>query len=159
MSAEFLLTSSLEPIKKGQQFEGALPLHLTIQQWFTLEYERAFQNALQNYVGTVSPFEVIGDEEALFGPENNVSVRRVRNVGKLAIVHAKTKELLEQFGGELLRPEWAGAGYNPHVTYVGDRGIGENEPVLLKTIELIKRDEGSALKTAELVLSLRGEAK
>lgn len=159
MSAEFLLTSSLEPIKKGQQFEKALPLHVTIQQWFTLESERPFYNALQNYAASKSPFEVIGASDALFGPENNVPVRRVRKLGKLSMLHMQTKELLEKFGGQLRNPEWAGDGYNPHVTYVDDQGIDEDQAIILKTIEIIKREEDSNIKTVEFVLPLNGEVR
>lgn len=159
MAAEYLLTSSIDPIKKGEQYEDSLPRHVTVQQWFTLGYERAFHNALQNYATTLTPFEIIGDDEALFGPNNDVPVRKVRNIGRLAAVHTQTKELLEKFGGSLRRPEWAGTGYNPHVTYVDGIAIDRDETVTLKNIELIKRDEGSTVKTVEFVLPFSKEAR
>jgi len=153
MSTDYLLTSSIDPVYKGQVFEEGLPRHITIQQWFTLERRGAFVNALQNFATTLTPFEITGTEEAMFGPHEDVRVRRVRNVAKLAMLHDSTLEMIERYGrGSMRNPEWAGDGYNPHVSYVDGIALEEGEVVILKTIELIRRDPGSRTKVAEQVL-------
>lgn len=154
MAAEYLLTSSLAPIERGQGFEGSLPLHVTVQQWFSLERERAFINALQNLATRFEPFEIEGGDEALYGPHNDVQVRLVRKVGRLARLHLQTGELVARFGGELRNPEWAGDRYSPHVTRVEGAELKEGEVVTIRTIELIKRAPGERLKTVESVLPL-----
>lgn len=155
MAAEFLLTSSLDPIEKGDRFESEpLPRHVTVLQWFTLEQPKAFVNALQNYAVTVSPFEVKGGEDALFGPDNDVLVRRIRTVGKLASVHSRIVELVDQFGGSLKHPEWAGEGCHPHVSYVKGLALEDDEAVTLKNLELISREQGTSFRTVEHVLPL-----
>ena len=154
MAAEYLLTSSLAPIERGQVFEGSLPLHVTVQQWFSLEYERAFINALQNLATRFEPLEIEGGDEALYGQNNDVPVRLVRRVGRLARLHTQTGELVARFGGELRNPEWAGDHYSPHVTHVDGDELKEGEVVTIRTIELIKRVPGERLKTVESVLPL-----
>lgn len=157
MSAEYLLTSSIDPIVKGQEFtEEPLPRHVTVQQWFTLEgSQRAFENALQNLATTFEPFEVTAGDEALFGPNNDVLVRRLRTMGKLATLHARTSELLARYQGTLKNPQWGGDGYNPHVTYVDDMALEEGEVVKLRSIELIKRVDGTRRVEAALPFSKR----
>ncbi len=158
MAAEYLLTSSIDPIKKGEQFvDGPLPRHVTLQQWFTLDHVPAFKNALQNLATTLEPVEIIGGENAEFGPNNDVPVRLVRNIGRVARLHTKTGELIERFGGELRNPEWAGDGYNPHVTYVDGAALDEGEAVTLRTIEMIKREDG--VRTVEMVLGFSGNGR
>lgn len=155
MAAEYLLTSSIDPIKKGEQFtDGSLPRHVTIQQWFTLRYAPAFKNALQNFATTLEAIEITATEDAEFGPNNDVPVRLVRNMGRLARLHTKTGELIERFGGELKNPEWTGDGYNPHVTYVDGIALEEGETVSLRTIEMIRRENG--VRTVEMVLGFSG---
>lgn len=157
MSAEYLLTSTIGPIERGQEFEGSLPLHVTVQQWFTLESDRAFQNALQNLATRLDPIEIEGANEALYGPSSDVPVRLVRKVGQLARLHMQTGELVTRYGGELRNPEWAGERYSPHVTHVNGAELKEGEAVTLRTIELIKRPLGERIKTVEQVLSLGGQ--
>ena len=155
--ANYLLTSSLAPIERGQTFEGSLPLHVTVQQWFSLEYERAFINALQNLATRFEPFDIEGGDEALFGPNNDLPVRLVRRVGRLARLHAQTGELVTRFGGELRNPEWAGDRYNPHVTHVDGAELKEGEVVTLRTIELIKSVPDERIKTVVSALPFSGK--
>ncbi len=158
MSVEFLLTSSIDPIQKGQFFpNGPLPRHITIQQWFSLKSEEAVMNSLQNYATTLKPFEVVGGEEALFGPENNVPVRRIQNEHRLLKIHADTLEIITRIGGgALANADWAGEGYKPHITYVDGEALEEDEPATLRTIELIKRED--SVRKVQLVLAMSNRA-
>lgn len=155
MATEFLITSSLEPIKKGQEFEGSLPLHVTLLQWFTVDSQPAFQNALQNLTMRTPGFEVVTGEEALYGPNNDVPVRLLRGFGKLARLHADVVELVARYGGEMRNPEWAGERYSPHVTHVGERTLQPDEIVPIRALELIKRHDGERSKRVEVILPLR----
>lgn len=151
MSAEYLLTSSIDPIRKGERFvDEPLPRHVTIQQWFMLEHVPAFKNALQNFATTLAPIEIKAGETAEYGPNNDVPVRLVRSIGRLASLHTKTGELVERFGGTLKNPEWAGDGYSPHVTYVDGIALEEDEAITLRTLEMIKREDG--VRSVEMVL-------
>jgi len=155
VAAEYLLTSSFEPIVPGQSFAGQLPRHVTIQQYFKLSgSEQAFKHALTNLTTRFYPIEVTGGQEALYGPNNDVPVRLLHRLGALARLHNDTLELVNRFGGTMRNPEWAGAGYNPHVTYVDGRALEEGETATLRNLELIVRKDGEGQKIAELVLPL-----
>lgn len=155
MSAEYLLTSSIEPPKRGELYaDWCLPPHVTIHQWFSLELQGPFRNALQNLATEHGPIDVIGDTEALYGPDKDIPVRLLRNIGKLARLHAMTGELIDRFDGVRRNPEWSGEGYSPHVTYANGIAPAEGEIVTLRSLELISREAEATHSRVELVLPL-----
>lgn len=158
MAEKYLLTSTFEEIRRGQEFEGQLPPHVTLVGWFEVPHPRALENRVQNYAARLSPVEVTGEGEALFGPEEDVRVRLVTaRLGRLSVVHAQLLDAVTRTGGQVLRPEWSGEGYRPHVTFVDGVGLGEGESQILSRIELIEQRNNSDAKTvlASLPLSQR----
>lgn len=145
MPERLVLTSSFEPIAKGDTFEPGmhLPLHVTIQQYFTLDNSRPFLNSLMNYAIGLRPFEVTGKERRLFGLNLNVPVTTLSHVGKLTIIHAATQDIIERHGGELENEDWHGDGYNPHVTDTSSRVFQPGERAIVRSIEVIRAENGS----------------
>jgi len=156
---EFLVTSSLEPLKKGEQFEKELPRHVTVLQWFSVPYEQAFINSLQNLAARTEPFEITAGEEALFGPNNDVPVRVLRRIGRLAAIHSDILAIVARQAGEVRNPQWAGDNYHPHITYVDGCALEENETAVLDNLELIRREEGEKLKTVVSALKMTGDRR
>ena len=154
MSAEYLLMSSFEPVRTGDKFEAELPLHLTIVQWFQIERERAFLNGLQNLATELSPVEVVGTGEALYGPNNDVPVRLVRGMGRVAHIHNRALGLIERYNGELRDSQWAGPNYSPHVSTIPGAELREGETAELRSLDLVRREAGERLKTIQLSVPL-----
>ena len=157
--SELLITSSLDPIKEGQTFSKSLPRHVTVWQYFELPDSdvHSFIQETQKAIEAFSPFEIIGMEHAQFGPNNDVSVRRVKALGNgatLITLHTVLGEIIERHDGTIQNPEWAYENYNPHITFVDGHALDESEYVQLKTIELIEKDGDSRQKIVRKVWKL-----
>ncbi|MGH7218438.1 MAG: hypothetical protein ACREGE_03310 [Candidatus Microsaccharimonas sp.] len=141
--SELLITSSLDPINEGDVFPKGLPRHVTIWQYFKLpDFRReAFAEQVGSAVQGFSPLEILGIDNAEFGPNNDVPVRRVQTLGSgatLIALHAVLGEIIQRNDGEIRNPEWAFENFNPHITYVEGRAIQEGELARLSTVELVE---------------------
>ena len=166
MAEKLFLASSLEPLHKGDQFKD-WPLHVTVVPWFQVNLYRAFENALGNKIHSLSPVQItgsseivplrtVGGDEALFGPEEDVRVRKLRDIGALASLHDTLLSMIERFDGQLEDTTYTGTHYVPHVTFLEDgRGIEEGERVELPGMQLISKGPES-VKTVERVFTFRG---
>ena len=142
--SELLITSSLDPIEKGQVFSKGLPRHVTIWQYFQLpDFHRdVFIAEVGEAVEAFSPLEIMGAECDHFGPNNDVPVRRIMALGSgatLIALHATLGEIINRHDGVIANPEWAYQNYNPHITYVEGQALEEAEYTKLRTVELIER--------------------
>lgn len=137
-----LLICALEPVQTGEMFED-LPLHVTIQRWFTLggRLESAFRNSLINYAYRTAPINIEMGENEDFGQHREVPVRKLRRLGSLAMVHHDTAEIITRFDGEISDPEWSGKKYTPHVSYVNGVGPAEGDQFTLNSLQFVRRDD------------------
>lgn len=147
-----LLVCTLDHVERGDRFEK-LPLHVTIQQWFSLESVQPFYNAMINHLFYKSGpivFEGGGYDE--FGPKNNIPVRLLEKIGGLASLHVDTGRLIKRFGE--VNTDWPD--YSPHVTYSGDLGLARGMQVELAQVQLIRRTEtvGKENSTVEHVFTI-----
>lgn len=142
--SELLITSSLDPINEGDVFPKGLPRHVTIWQYFQLpDFRReAFAEQIGRAVEGFSPQWIVGGEnDATFGPDNDVLVRRVHTLGHGATIrtlHAVLGEIIQRNDGVVRNPEWAFENFNPHITYVDGQALQENELAKLSTVELVE---------------------
>jgi len=156
MAEKLVLVSALETLNKGQQFTE-WPLHVTILPWFGLpkDREQAFDNALTNRVYKVAPVFTVGGEVALFGPNKDVQVRKLRSIGTLASLHNLVLETVRGFDGTIDSP-YIERNYEPHVTFRNEQGISEGQELKLATLQLIRGDT-TGLRTVERNFYLGGK--
>lgn len=140
MAEKFGIISSLDPIKKGDQFEQ-FPLHVTLMTWFDMPQERAFINKLQNFAHEYGPQTVEGGDEAMFGVNADVRVRKLGRAGSLYAMHDDLHKMITDLGGEIWYGGFVKSDYLPHVTFQGDRGIEAGEQCILDRFQLIRGDE------------------
>lgn len=160
--AELLITSSLDPIQRGDSFpQGtSLPRHVTVWQYFELpnEHVNEFIAETGNVIEAFSPFDIEGAAYAEFGPHTDVPVRRIKALGQkgttLIALHSVLGAVIEEYEGMISNPEWAYNGYNPHVTYVNGQALDEGERTTLRTVELIEKDAVSRAKIVRKVWEL-----
>lgn len=115
-----------------------------------------FTSRLDGAIEAFAPIDIIGTEEAEFGPGNDVRVRRVVSLGEgatLIALHTVLGEAIVHHDGEMKNPEWAFEGYNPHITYTDGRAIEMGEHAALETVELVKKSEDGS-KTIQKVWPL-----
>jgi len=157
--SELLITSSLDSIEEGQVFSKNLPRHVTIWQYFELPdlYIDTFIADASDAITGFPPLQIEGSDYAELGPEHNVPVRRVRALGSgatLITLHTVLGTIIERYEGTVKNPEWAYQGYNPHITYVDGRALGEGERAVLRTVELIEKNPISREKIVRNVWKL-----
>lgn len=140
MAEKFGIIASLEPLKKGDEFEQ-FPVHVTLMTWFSMPRERVFMNKLQNFAYTYGPQEIAGGDEAMFGKEADIRVRKLGRSGALYAMHADLLAMIRGLDGEVWSGGFVGDDYIPHVTYQEGRGLSEGEAVTLSRIQLISGDE------------------
>ena len=142
MAEKLGIISSLEPLKKDDQFEE-FPLHVTLMTWFDMPHREAFIAHLQNFAVRHSPQKVVGGAEAMFGIDNDIRVRKLGRIGSLQAMHDELLVMLTKLDGEVWPGGFVSDNYVPHVTYQGENGLLEGEEAVLDRIQLIAGDEVS----------------
>ncbi len=139
-SDKFVLVASLDPLEKGDEFTR-WPLHVTLLPWFTIPDDRmqAFDNSVKSRVHTYEAQYPAGDTLEMFGPEKNVPVRTLKNIGRLAHMHRELVECVERVNGTFY-DSWIKDNFRPHLTFQKDKGIDEDELIALTHLELIWGD-------------------
>lgn len=153
MAEKLGVFASLEPLKKGDQFDK-FPLHVTLMPWFDMPHERSFINYIQNLAAHTAPVEIEGGEEALFGPDKEVRVRKLARAGTLYAMHNTLHTTVKKLDGTVRESSYVGEAYVPNVTYQCDRGLDEGEKLILDRIQLIRgATDGPRSVVADLGLS------
>jgi hypothetical protein len=128
--------------------------------WFELRSNLAlgaFQLWLQGEAKDREPVELVSDQPALFGPDENIPVHTLLRNGALALLHTEIFRYLVATRSEPSERRWVAAGYRPHVTRVGEKEFHRGSRYLAKTIAIIERDH-SKVKRVIAVYELCGKA-
>ena len=159
MSEKFTLISSLDDIKVGDQFEQ-WPLHVTVMPWFSLPEGRLapFDNRLRNMMHNYKPMTMTGKQEAMFGPESDVRVRVVGDLGAFAVMHEAMRVLVNDNDGEVLSP-YVGDAFVPHITFQGEQGIDEGQVFTLSGLQLIAGDATGPREVRKQYRFMKGQPK
>ncbi len=144
--AEKLIVSTLEPVESGQQFES-LPLHVTLMPWFEITQESAI--TLNRYLKVLAKktdtLELEGEEEAMFGEDNDVRVRKLA-ASKLCLMHFDILAAINWSDGKCQSP-YIAENYNPHVSFVEGESIGQGETVDVHALQVIEREPKTRVRT------------
>lgn len=145
-----ILMGALEIMERDATFEQ-FPLHVTLQPWFSIGEDRRqvfdnnFRNFMYEQIQDRPPIAIVGGEEALFGPNQDVRVRRLAgDIGRLKVFHNGSADLIEQSGGEL--SNYVRTQYAPHVTYRGGKGLEEGERAVIPAIQWVELAESGLKK-------------
>lgn len=155
-----LLVCTLDQVEVGDIFLNGTPLHVTVQPWFTIR-ENSKQDlklTLAQYAATQFPFTITGGERALFGPDDDLPVTKVgEGATQLAALHLATLELIKKMGG-VVESRWIEDKYVPHVSdrYQEGRSLQPEESVVIRALQLVRRDPTGGKRVIEEVFELRG---
>lgn len=137
-AGKLLLISSLEPCQIGESWQSGeqLPLHTTVMPWFTGVSQPVMQNSLINICAETAPINAVSDEQALFGPNQDVRVTKLARMSGLIALHRKILWIIERSGG-VIESDWIGDEYSPHISFLGKTSLKAGQTIELKTLELI----------------------
>lgn len=129
----------LENHPDGSEFRFTdFPLHITLAGVFAIDDNgEQLEKMLSQIVLNVRPFEVVAEEEALFGDDKNIAVMKIRQTPELMnlyeVIHA---ELLKR-GAVYNMPHHEGAGYIPHSTNQKSGRLHSGDKAIAKSVALV----------------------
>lgn len=139
MVAEKLIVATLEPVEVGQKFKK-LPLHVTMMPWLKVDREK--EDELDGYLKVIARkldnIYVVGQDEAMFGPEYDTRVRLVvdsvlRSVHFDILAAANWTEATYD-------EEYVGENYIPHVSYTDEKRLAEGEIASVAAMQVFGRE-------------------
>lgn len=158
MSKESLLVAGmLSPVSKGEIFRK-IPPHVTLLSWIEIgdgQFQH-FDTALFSIVSKHPPLRLIGEEEAMFGIDHSIRVRKLAQTG-LDQIHRELRQVAGEIDPAILENEWSGDNYSPHVTYINGEGISRAQEIIIPEIHLISKKSDSRQKTVRASYRLGGE--
>lgn len=138
-----LVVATLEPVEPGVIFEKGvkLPPHMTLLPWFELleNQTHRFSLTLTRLAGRYSPLQIKGGEEAYFGPQEDIPVRKLIADQAIFQAHHELIRLVATFGAQT-DPRWSGDNYTPHVTHTDKHELQEGDVVTLSAMQLFSRN-------------------
>jgi hypothetical protein len=145
MNREYLVVLPVEPFTRGRSHPTgqSLPLHCTVMHWFRLHPEVSFA-ALNNKLTVLAcwvetgSIELVSQEPALFGPENDVPVHVLERNERLNLLHTELLLFLASIKSAPEQRKWVGAGYRPHVTST-DKAFAPGQKYVSKHLVLVER--------------------
>ncbi len=151
---EKLIIASLEPIKVGQTFDS-LPLHVTLMPWFEISDHNT--KTLYGYLGTIARkqdfLELIGEDEAMFGPDENVPVRRLADAN-IRQMHRDIELAVRWSEGVACNSDYIREKYQPHVSHTNGRSFERGRTVKLSAMQVVDRDPSTRVRTTERIYDL-----
>ncbi len=143
MTEDLLVVATLKPVNVGDRFDK-VPLHVTVLPWFNTgeKHNEALDDYLRFIATTNSPIEIVGQDEAMFGPKYDTRVRKVASQ-TIMKVHEELLRAIEGFDAEL-RESYVGQDYAPHVTYLEGISLAEGEHGVLNALQLFSRIDAQA---------------
>src|SRR3989344_1136006 len=122
---EYLVALPIEAMPLGCAYpQGTpLPLHCTVMQSFSLgpmlKYKALDEKLVQLAVSVRGGIELVSEQPALFGPNNDVPCHTLRWHLGLETLHWELFEFLVSQGGVTANPQYMCVGYRPHVSSRG----------------------------------------
>lgn len=131
----------------GAEFHfSEFPLHVTLAGVFATSLNGdELGEFLSDFVADVAPFELIGDEPAWFGPNQDVAVTTVLKTPELMQLYEALHRQLIAHGAVFNTPHYEGGGFLPHSSYqtTGQLQPGQKMPATAITlIDLFPNGDG-----------------
>lgn len=155
-----LVVGLLQPEEITQtSYSEKLPPHVTLLPWIEMFGTQTprFLDTISRLAARTSPFTIKGGEEALFGPDHDILVRRLIANTALLKVHNDLVQLASTFGAQVRNQEWAGEGFAPHVTATEDFVLQEGKEIVIPALQTFSRIPSSPEKVLECVHPLSKE--
>jgi hypothetical protein len=149
---KFLVAATLEPVAKGEEFE-TIPPHMTVIGWLALHanQQHFLYSALDRIYKADYYQDVVGAKKAHYGPENDISVRTLKNVETAPWkgLHA----LIESLDG-FPKDNFFNDVFSPHISDTPERKVKRGEHLALPTIAVFSKVKGVPINHVEAVYPL-----
>lgn len=131
--------SLLENASEGSEFYFTdFPLHVTLAGVFAVDKsgQQLFVE-LNNFLARRTTLEIEADQKAMFGPNQDVAVMKIKKTADLMALYLAVHLWLEDTKATYTTPQYEGEGYLPHSTFQNTGSLKPGEKRLLKSISLV----------------------
>lgn len=147
-SAKFVPAFFLDVVEMGQEFRsGELPLHITTFPPVEAPYDRSFTEGMRAYLNKCRPFTVTVEGDDMFGPEEDVPVKKFKNSLELLGMHLVHIYAL----GELLHDKTYTQPYNPHITVKTHEQLKDGTELKIGGFSVIEKTKSGLYKVVDKV--------
>ena len=139
-SGSLILIHFLKPLSEGDKVSRRkYPLHVTVVPWFKLgsAIKENLFTSISKVTKETKPFQFSVEDEALFGPENDVPVNLVAKNEDLTKLHLKLAYKIEA-SGAIIESNYAKDLYRPHISHTGALRTQPGDTYLLDDLALLQ---------------------
>lgn len=136
---KWAIISLLEDVEEGAEFYYTdFPLHVTLAGVFAVDKDgKQLANELANLLDRQHPIEIEAEEKAMFGPNKDIAVMKVKKNPELMSLYRLIYQWLEHAGARYNSPEYQGKGYLPHSTFQKTGSLSKGERRILTSVCLV----------------------
>lgn len=136
---KWAIIALLENAEEGSEFYYTdFPMHLTLAGVFAVDKSaKQLANELANVLAGQQQIEIEADEKAMFGPNKDIEVMKVKKDPDLMQLYQLIYEWLQDSGVRYNSPEYQGEGYAPHSTFQKTGSLSQGEKRMLQSVSLI----------------------
>ncbi len=136
---KWVILCLLDEIDEGSEFYYTdFPLHVTIAGVFACDKSGGeIAEGLAEVVRNMQKVEIVGEQQDMFGLEQDIPVMRVRKTPELMDLYAMVYTWLENEGVVYNSPEYQASGYVPHSTVQKTGSLAQGEKRVLTSISLV----------------------
>ena len=129
----------LEDVDEGSEFFYTLfPLHVTLAGVFSSDKNgQQLSKELETLLLGMQPVKIEADQKDMFGPNQDVSVMKVKKTPALMDLYGSVHKWLVDSKVVFNTPHYEGEGYLPHSTFQKMGALSEGEVRLINSVSLI----------------------
>jgi len=147
-STKFVPAFFLDEVKMDQEFpSGELPLHITTFPPVEMPYDRSFTEGMRGYLNRCRPFMVTVEGDGMFGPAEDVPVKKLKNSLELLGMHLVHIYAL----GELLHDKTYTQPYDPHITVKNHEVLKDGTELKIGGFSILEKTKSGLYKVVDKV--------
>lgn len=136
---KYVIAQFITPVSIGDEFASSQwPLHVTIAGVFMIDWDQnTVRVELRELLNSQNKFSVTVGENALFGPNEDIHVKLLKQNDELKQLHLQVVKFLQDNGAIFNNPEYQNEGFRPHITLKKDVQLHESDKVLFNELAIV----------------------
>jgi 2'-5' RNA ligase len=161
---KYVIVYLFNPVEDGFIFSNTdWPLHITFCQLFSVDARSlgVLSNELAELVGKFIPTKTIGEDEAMFGPNDDVPVITVKKTLELINYHERLLDIVDRYRPIYIEPVFMRNNFHPHATIQKTTRIYVNDIVYINSLTLVdcENDDDNSIRKALKTFKMRADIR
>lgn len=136
---KYVIAQFITPVSIGDEFASSQwPLHVTIAGVFMIDWDQnTVRVELRELLNSQNKFSVTVGENALFGTNEDIRVKLLKENDQLKQLHLYVVKFLNDHGAIFNNPEYQNDGFRPHITLQNDAQLHGVDRVLFNELAIV----------------------